>query len=342
MTVKKPVDLNSIRVRCVHVDGKPVDRTFNFKIPKNLREWLGLSPEIAVDEHHHFAKFKKKMSNGLSPPPDSERFSFKPRPRQGNNGRVFRIRDNMDDVLEAKGLFRKHVADEPDSIFRAVSDALFGTQVYHSLVKRGWINSNFVDGEYPDHPVARALAKLFNLKIEIIQHNNENLDCTEITSKGKKGRKRRLQICFTPPHQYDPIYTREFIDTAGFVQSILYKLLYEDVFGMTDACEAAEVMLSEPRDPMYGKPEVYDKEFRGTAMEALTNHLIPFPYKVAKTLDPDCYRNIEYDVWSRENRISRKPSSSSKVSRIFHASLRSKFFKVAFFFRQIANQSKIY
>ena len=33
-------------------------------------------------------------------------------------------------------------------------------------------------------------------------------------------------------------------------------------------------------------------------MEALEQGLIPFPYKVAKCLDPSTYRNIEYDVWS--------------------------------------------
>ena len=38
------------------------------------------------------------------------------------------------------------------------------------------------------------------------------------------------------------------------------------------------------------KPERYDKDFVGTAMEALSSHLIPFPYKVAKVLDPSSYR----------------------------------------------------
>ena len=49
---------------------------------------------------------------------------------------------------------------------------------------------------------------------------------------------------------------------------------------------------------------MYDKEFEGTAMEALTNFLIPFPYKVAKALDPEIYRNIEYDVWTNERRVA--------------------------------------
>ena len=50
-----------------------------------------------------------------------------------------------------------------------------------------------------------------------------------------------------------------------------------------------------------GKPEnLSPAEFTGSALEALDNHLIPFPYKVAKCLDPFSYRNIEFDVWTVE------------------------------------------
>ena len=38
-----------------------------------------------------------------------------------------------------------------------------------------------------------------------------------------------------------------------------------------------------------------DDTYDGSAMEALDQNLIPFPYKVAKCLDPCTYRNIEYD-----------------------------------------------
>ncbi|CAH2046721.1 unnamed protein product, partial [Iphiclides podalirius] len=34
------------------------------------------------------------------------------------------------------------------------------------------------------------------------------------------------------------------------------------------------------------------------AKDLLDNGITPFPYKVAKALDPDIYRNIEFDVWS--------------------------------------------
>lgn len=32
--------------------------------------------------------------------------------------------------------------------------------------------------------------------------------------------------------------------------------------------------------------------------ELLNIGVTPFPYKVAKSLDPDIYRNVEYDTWN--------------------------------------------
>ncbi|GBP54102.1 Protein ovarian tumor locus [Eumeta japonica] len=39
-----------------------------------------------------------------------------------------------------------------------------------------------------------------------------------------------------------------------------------------------------------------------SAKDLLENGITPFPYKVAKALDPDIYRNIEFDVWSELRR----------------------------------------
>ena len=75
-------------------------------------------------------------------------------------------------------------------------------------------------------------------------------------------------------------------------------MLYVEVFEMVDAMDAAYSMLNDFFEA--GKPETLDPNFCGTAMEALENQLIPFPYKVAKCLDPHFYRNIEYDVWTCE------------------------------------------
>ncbi len=74
-------------------------------------------------------------------------------------------------------------------------------------------------------------------------------------------------------------------------------------------------MLNWPGELGYPKPETYDREFAGTAMQALEAHLIPFPYKVAKALDPEMYRNLEYDVWIKEKRAMRARSRSLSLGR---------------------------
>lgn len=69
---------------------------------------------------------------------------------------------------------------------------------------------------------------------------------------------------------------------------------------MFDAMEAAGEMLYGDFEGV-GKPDILvDPDYDGTAMDALEQNLIPFPYKVAKCLDPTSYRNIEYDVWTCE------------------------------------------
>ncbi len=46
-----------------------------------------------------------------------------------------RIRDHMDDILEAKGYYRKRVAQEEDSLFRAVADLRFHSQTQAHILK---------------------------------------------------------------------------------------------------------------------------------------------------------------------------------------------------------------
>lgn len=53
-----------------------------------------------------------------------------------------------------------------------------------------------------------------------------------------------LKLCHTPPNQFDPVFLEETISNAGFVQSILYELLYVNVFNVYDAMDAADYMLN--------------------------------------------------------------------------------------------------
>lgn len=96
----------------------------------------------------------------------------------------------------------------------------------------------------------------------------------------------------------------------------MYGVLYENVFGIEDVPATVENML-------YGKGsqatlEEFHETGKVTADESVVSYshgrrftfstsdcipcVAPFPYKVAKALDPTIYRNIEYDTWTETRR----------------------------------------
>lgn len=269
---------------------------------------------------------------------------------EGSSAKM-RIRDHMDDILEARGYYRKHVARESGSVFRAVADVLFHTQQHVAKTlqyclgvyrmtrgKEGADEEDGVeDGDDADrlrrHRDLCDLADLLRVSVEVLETSDPDISTLRIEPRDPGGGRRPpcirrpllacedcapssiraadpvrrstggvgqagrpLLLCFTNPTQYDPVFPKSSIDDAAMVQSVLYEMLYVKVFGVEDAMEAADLMLNGSFDPMYGKPEVYDRDFEGTAMEALNNFLIPFPYKVAKALDPEIYR-LHYFQW---------------------------------------------
>jgi len=229
------------------------------------------------------------------------------------------LKDYMDEICETNDMYRKHVANDGDSLYRSIADGIFGSQNYKFIVAKAvelLMNEASPTekrklSEYaPNYHLVCRLAEIFKFKVEIISAADETM--TPFTYSPKQNKKRKkdplisLLLCFTPPNKFDPIINKNRIVTAGFMQSILYEMLYKKVFGMKDAMTAANEMI-------YGnyengvKPEVLiDDTFEGTAMQALGQFLIPFPYKVAKCLDPHTYRNIEFDVWNCQKNEERQ------------------------------------
>nr|CAI5857992.1 unnamed protein product [Callosobruchus analis] len=120
---------------------------------------------------------------------------------------------------------------------------------------------------------------------------------------------------------YDVVYKKEHIAVAGFCQSMVYKLLYENVFEIPNVDEIVHSMLYEKTaittqaemQQMKLNNKVEDEAGPSIKTEPLwgdvenTLNIAPFPFKVAKALDPNIYRNIEYDTWGevrRELRLS--------------------------------------
>ncbi|KAL3277618.1 hypothetical protein HHI36_012959 [Cryptolaemus montrouzieri] len=128
---------------------------------------------------------------------------------------------------------------------------------------------------------------------------------------------KTILLCLMNEDHYDAVYNREHIVSAGFCQSIAYKILYENLFGIpnvdnivhgmlydrTYITTQAEMLLEEKHR------ENEDTDFENNLNEMNENmlamNIAPFPFKVAKALDISIYRNIEYDSWTEVRREMR-------------------------------------
>ncbi|XP_074864231.1 UDP-N-acetylglucosamine transferase subunit ALG13 [Carettochelys insculpta] len=146
----------------------------------------------------------------------------------------------------------------------------------------------------------------------------------------------KILLCCSSNGHYDSVYTKQFQADAAVCQAVLYEILYKGVFNMDEEelRTAVEMFRSgakksrnsasvgsedanydflpekvskatserrvedwEGNDTDNSPPE--DKLKQGTeeAKPPENSSKMPFPYKVLKALDPEIYRNVEFDVW---------------------------------------------
>lgn len=117
-----------------------------------------------------------------------------------------------------------------------------------------------------------------------------------------------------------------------FVLAIVYGLLYENVLDIQNVSSIVHTMLYDKSTPITPTIECVNEENSSahenvptcTSLVPQINYnkhcddctkasipfplyghppvAAPFPYKVAKALDPNIYRNIEYDTWTEIRR----------------------------------------
>ncbi|BET00660.1 asparagine-linked glycosylation 13 homolog (S. cerevisiae) [Nesidiocoris tenuis] len=230
--------------------------------------------------------------------------------------------DRLDSWLDEQGFYRKHTARDESCLFRAVSEQLFRTQVRHSTVRRSVVEYLLKNSEkfqkMTDEPIdiyaeRMRSSRTFGGNIEIVAMS-QLYECDFILYKDvgqpaenftKNGYKKKIVLCNSPDNHYDSVYTNKRISDEGFCQSIVYSILYKEVFNMEEVDYTWEKMLhdkpNKQRDrvlPTVAAPERYElRENRTNAKELLEMGITPFPYKVAKALNPDLYRNVEFDTW---------------------------------------------
>lgn len=253
---------------------------------------------------------------------------------------------NMDEYLSSLGLYRKMVARDASSLFRAVSEQLYFSQNYHQRIRQDcadFMRANrcnfepFVEGSFekylerledPKETVGqveiKALSQLYRRCFLIYRYPGK--PATVITEEDFLD---KVMLCCSINGHYDIVYQRSYPTSAALCQSLLYELLYTQVFKLEEGevCQAMEsfrVGGRRYRNSASVCSDIdigYDTEDRGQReelelggtpeekarvlmddttkplAEAFTSSRLSLPYKVMKSLDGEVYRNLEFDVW---------------------------------------------
>ncbi|KAM3827446.1 UDP-N-acetylglucosamine transferase subunit ALG13-like [Vipera latastei] len=144
----------------------------------------------------------------------------------------------------------------------------------------------------------------------------------------------KILLCCSSNGHYDSVYTKQFQANAAICQAVLYETLYKNVFKVNEeelktALEMFRNGAKKSRNSASVGSEdanfdcLPDRASRNAPEKRLEdwvnfdsahpaeekckqvieegkppdNSRMPFPYKVLKALDPEIYRNIEFDVW---------------------------------------------
>ncbi|KFO24078.1 UDP-N-acetylglucosamine transferase subunit ALG13 like protein [Fukomys damarensis] len=143
------------------------------------------------------------------------------------------------------------------------------------------------------------------------------------------GYKDKIVLCYSSSGHYDSVYSKQFQSNAAICQAVLYEILYKDVFvvdeealktavqlfrsgsrkNRNNALTGSEDAQIDYESSMQNRTEEWGagcsiqniQEDYNQGMEELKSPENPskilFPYKVLKALDPEIYRNVEFDVW---------------------------------------------
>uniref|UniRef100_A0A8C2Z8A8 ubiquitinyl hydrolase 1 n=1 Tax=Cyclopterus lumpus TaxID=8103 RepID=A0A8C2Z8A8_CYCLU len=166
---------------------------------------------------------------------------------------------NMDEYLCSLGLYRKMVARDASSLFRAVSEQLYYSQNYHQRIRQDcadFMRANrcnfepFVEGSFekylerledPKETVGqveiKALSQLYRHCFLIYRYPGK--PATVISEDDFVD---KVTLCCSINGHYDIVYPRTYPVSAALCQSLFYELLYTQVFGFEEAelCQAME------------------------------------------------------------------------------------------------------
>jgi len=224
----------------------------------------------------------------------------------------------IDELLESVGLLRHVVPRDGNSLFRCISQCVFLTQSCHLIVRQqllqfsslqtkefsqmtqlsvenyaNKITDTKIDGELLDMYIA---AKIYKISIAFYEDSHPFVPLNIETPNAVK----TLNICLNYEGTYDLVLFKESVVNISFSQSIIYEMLYNNVFKLSGVDFAVKEMLFD-RNLLASRssdPISLEKRATCTDMKELLEYgITPFPFKVAKALAPKLFRNTEYDIW---------------------------------------------
>ncbi|XP_066570724.1 putative bifunctional UDP-N-acetylglucosamine transferase and deubiquitinase ALG13 [Amia ocellicauda] len=169
----------------------------------------------------------------------------------------------------------------------------------------------------------KALSLLYKRRFIIYKYPGKSP--TEIAENDYQ---EKILLCCSNNGHYDVVYSKHYPIDAALCQAVLYELLYSRVFGIEEVeiHAALEAFHSGGRryrnstsvgseDAIYDiaedkgrNKEDWDVSGQNRSEDKIKLGLeeykasdappkVSFPYKVLKSLDPEMYRNVEFDVW---------------------------------------------
>nr|XP_029137877.1 OTU domain-containing protein 4-like [Labrus bergylta] len=250
----------------------------------------------------------------------------------------------MDDYLKSIGFHRKKIAKDGSCLFRAVAEQVLHCQSLHAKVRAKCVEflkqnrssyEAFIEGDFVDYLCKlqdpqqwvgeveiHALAIMYQRDFQIFQDPGK--PAVNITDHNFKD---KVRLCFLNGNHYDSVYPVSHVKNAALCQSILYELLYDDVFKVERGALSVCQRVGRPHDLLIDDNMAAcgssDESDNGDPLwiengTNTTNTTAPrhnnrgrgrgrvLSERVRRSLNPTLFRNIEYDVWHKTKRAQQK------------------------------------
>ncbi|XP_034532067.1 OTU domain-containing protein 4 isoform X2 [Notolabrus celidotus] len=263
----------------------------------------------------------------------------------------------MDDYLKSIGFQRKKVAKDGSCLFRAVAEQVLHCQSLHTNVRAKCVEflkqnrenyEAFIEGDFEDYLFKlqdpqqwvgeveiNALAVIYKRDFQIFQEPGR--PAVDIT---KNNFKDKVRLCFLNGNHYDSVYPISHIKSSAICQSIVFEMLYDDVFkvdrSLLSVCQRGargrgnEPLIDDNMVTCASSDESDVDTGEPLWAENGTNTTAPrhsnrgrgrgrLPERVWRSLNPTLLRNIEYDVWHKSKRAQQKLDYSIAAGMQFSA-----------------------